>query len=238
MLALRKYSLPLALMAVAVLGVSGCQALDTLGGGQAEDESVSDGAATDSTTGQETPAPQGDAPSEEAPAEVAVPVCEDLYSENMNTALLDEVRVSVGDNSEGDFGYGTTNPALVSLLKTVRADLRISCTWYLPASESVSVTSVAIISGDTKREVSGVLNSTTAIASTLGAGNLWDIRSATSDESPDYIATEAHLLIDTPCPATLAEQSCALWVTSNYAYGQAKPLTVDAATTLGVLSAP
>lgn len=237
MLALRKYALPLALMAVAVLGVSGCQALDTLRGGQAEDQSVSDGAATDSTTGQETPAPQGDAPSEEA-AEVAVPVCEDLYSPSMNTALLGEVRVSVGDNSEGDFGYGTTTPELVALLKTVRADLRISCTWYLPASESVSVTSVAIISADTKREVSEVLNSTSAIASTLGAGNLWDIRSATSDESPDYIATEAHLLIDTPCPATLAEQSCALWVTSNYAYGQAKPLTVDAATTLGVLSTP
>ena len=65
-----------------------------------------------------------------------------MYSPELTATLLEELRTNVGDTSEGDFGYGTTNQELIPQLKNVRTDLRISCTWYLPASESVSVTSV------------------------------------------------------------------------------------------------
>jgi hypothetical protein len=133
-------------------------------------------------------------------------------------------------------GYGTTNQDLVPLLTGVRSDLRISCTWYLPASESVSVTSVAIVSGEVLDDVAGVLQGVGAGSAEAGGGTLFTIDSATSDESPDYIATEAHFLVDVPCPASLAEDSCGAWVTTNYAFGQAQPLTLDAARTLGVYS--
>jgi len=146
------------------------------------------------------------------------------------------LRSNFGDTSEGNVGYGTTNQDLVPLLTSVRSDLRISCTWYLPASESVSVTSVAIVSGEVLDDVAGVLQGVGAGSAEAGGGTLFTIDSATSDESPDYIATEAHFLVDIPCPASLAEDSCGAWVTTNYAFGQAQPLTLDAAGTLGVYS--
>jgi hypothetical protein len=173
---------------------------------------------------------------EPAPVEagLSVPTCDTIYSSDLVTELTSQERSNVGDTSEGDFGYGTTNQDLVSQLKNVRSDLRISCTWYLPASESVSVTSVAIVTGDVLDDVERVLASVGAGSAEAGGGTLFTIDSATSDESPGYIATEAHFLTDIACPASLAGESCGVWVSSNYAYGQARPLTLDAARTLGV----
>jgi hypothetical protein len=140
----------------------------------------------------------------------------------------------MGDTSEGDFGYGTTNPELVSLLKNVRSDLRISCTWYLPASESVSVTSLAVVIPEDAAAITAALGSTGATQQETGGGVLWLIDSTTSDESADFIATEAHFLASVPCPSSLAETSCTAWVSTNYAFGQAETLTLDAAKNLDV----
>ena len=169
-------------------------------------------------------------------SELSVPTCDSIYSQELTTALLGEARVSIGESSEGDFGYGTTNRDLVSIVKNVRRDLRVSCIWYLPASESVSVTSVAIISGDLQADVTRILGASGAANEDLGGGTLWTIDATNSDESPDYIATEAHFLGTVPCPSSLADPSCAIWVSSNYAFGSARNLTVDAATQLGVLT--
>jgi hypothetical protein len=165
-----------------------------------------------------------------------IPTCDQLFSAGQTAALVDQSRVNMGDTSEGDFGYGTTNPELVGLLKNVRSDLRISCTWYLPASESVSVTSVAVVIPEDAASITAALGSSGATQQETGGGVLWIIDSTTSDESADFIATEAHFLALVPCPSSLAETSCTAWVSSNYAFGQAETLTLDAAKHLEVFS--
>lgn len=229
---------PFALASAVILGLSGCSVLEDWGILNSADSTTEE-----STSAEETPATETESSSgtttEETEEEVvdeglSVPTCETMYSADLSTTLLEELRTNVGDTSEGDFGYGTTNQELIPLLKAVRSDLRISCTWYLPASESVSVTSVAIVSGEVLGDVTAVLRASGAGSAEAGGGTLYTFDSTTSDESLDYIATEAHFVVDVPCPASLAEETCGAWVSSNYAFGEAQPLTLDAARTLGV----
>ena len=228
---------PIALASALVLGLSGCSVLEDWGVLNSADsvEEAPDAAGEEAAeaTG-ETSTGEAEAETEVVDEGLTVPTCDTLYSADLTAQLLEELRSNFGDTSEGNVGYGTTNQDLVPLLTGVRSDLRISCTWYLPASESVSVTSVAIVSGDVLDDVAGVLRGMGAGSAEAGGGTLFTIDQATSDESPDYIATEAHFLVDVPCPASLAEDSCGAWVTTNYAFGQAQPLTLDAARTLGV----
>jgi hypothetical protein len=227
-----------ALASAVILGVSGCSVLEDWGILNSADSTTEE-----SISAEETPATETESSSETTTEEteeevvdegLSVPTCETMYSADLSTALLEELRTNVGDTSEGDFGYGTTNQELIPLLKAVRSDLRISCTWYLPASESVSVTSVAIVSGEVLGDVTAVLRASGAGSAEAGGGTLYTFDSTTSDESLDYIATEAHFVVDVPCPASLAEETCGAWVSSNYAFGEAQPLTLDAARTLGI----
>ena len=232
-----RFIAPFALASAVVLGLSGCSVLEDWGVLNSADsvEEAPDAtgeAGTDATTEASTGEAEG--PTEVVEEGLTVPTCDTLYSADLTAQLLEELRSNFGDTSEGNVGYGTTNQDLVPLLTGVRSDLRISCTWYLPASESVSVTSVAIVSGDVLDDVAAVLRGVGAGSAEAGGGTLFTIDQATSDESPDYIATEAHFLVDVPCPASLAEDSCGAWVTTNYAFGKAQPLTLDAARTLGV----
>ena len=165
-----------------------------------------------------------------------IPGCDQLFSAAQVAALTDQARVNIGDTSEGDYAYGTTNPDLVGLLKNVRSDLRISCTWYLPASESVSVTSVAVITSDEASAVSAALVSAGATEQAAGSGIIRNVNPIPAGESEDYIATESHFLAPVPCPSSLAETSCTAWISSNYAFGQAEALTMDAAKNLGAFS--
>lgn len=229
---------PFALASAVILGLSGCSVLEDWGVLNSADSATEESASTEEATATETES-SSETTAEETKEEVvdeglAVPTCETMYSADLSTTLLEELRTNVGDTSEGDFGYGTTNQELIPLLKAVRSDLRISCTWYLPASESVSVTSVAIVSGEVLGDVTAVLRASGAGSAEAGGGTLYTFDSTTSDESPDYIATEAHFVVDVPCPASLAEETCGAWVSSNYAFGEAQPLTLDAARTLGV----
>jgi len=217
----------LSLLTTAALVLTGCALF-----GGTEGEVEEDSVASEAT---ETETDAGEAPEGTTSGEIAVPTCDTIYSQAQTSALLGEVRVNIGETSEGDFGYGTTNRELVSVLKNVRRDLRISCTWYLPASESVSVTSVAIVSGDIETDVNRVLAASGATKEDLAGGVLWTFDSTSSNESPDFIATEAHFVTPVPCPSSLADTTCALWVSSNYAFGSARTLTLDAATQLGVL---
>ena len=229
---------PFAFASAVILGLSGCSVLEDWGILNSADSTTEE-----STSAEETPATETESSSETTAEEteeevvdegLSVPTCETMYSADLSTTLLEELRTNVGDTSEGDFGYGTTNQELIPLLKAVRSDLRISCTWYLPASESVSVTSVAIVSGEVLGDVTAVLRASGAGSAEAGGGTLYTFDSTTSDESLDYIATEAHFVVDVPCPASLAEETCGAWVSSNYAFGEAQPLTLDAARTLGI----
>ncbi|MEL0257109.1 MAG: hypothetical protein VW917_06035 [Pontimonas sp.] len=229
---------PFALASAVILGLSGCSVLEDWGIFNSADSATDESASTEETPATETES-SSETTAEETEEEVvdeglSVPTCETMYSADLSTTLLEELRTNVGDTSEGDFGYGTTNQELIPLLKAVRSDLRISCTWYLPASESVSVTSVAIVSGEVLGDVTAVLRASGAGSAEAGGGTLYTFDSTTSDESLDYIATEAHFVVDVPCPASLAEETCGAWVSSNYAFGEAQPLTLDAARTLGV----
>ena len=230
---------PIALASALVLGLSGCSVLEDWGVLNSAD-SVEEAPDASSEAGADatgkTSTGEADAENGVVDEGLTVPTCDTLYSADLTAQLLAELRTNVGDTSEGNVGYGTTNQDLVPLLTSVRSDLRISCTWYLPASESVSVTSVAIVSGDVLDDVAGVLRGVGAGSAEAGGGALFMIDQATSDETPDYIATEAHFLGDVPCPASLAEDSCGAWVTTNYAFGKAQPLTLDAARTVGVYS--
>lgn len=219
---------PLAVILAGATVLSGCSVLEDWGVLPASESVVEEVAPTDQTTAAEGE----EAPSTED-AGFVIPTCDGLFSAGQTTALVDQSRVNMGDTSEGDFGYGTTNPELVSLLKSVRSDLRISCTWYLPASESVSVTSVAVVIPDNAAAITAALGSSGATQQETGGGVLWLIDSTTSDESAEFIATEAHFLASVPCPSSLAETSCTAWVSTNYAFGQAETLTLDAAKNLG-----
>jgi hypothetical protein len=229
-----RYALPVSLLAASALFLSGCSALETVGLAPESEPVVSEEGVSPETEAGETPAEGEETPAAPTTADIAVPTCDTLYSAETVTALLNEVRVNQGDTSDGDYGFGTINRDLVSVLKSVRPDLRVSCTWYLPASESVSVTSVAIIGAEQIANVNRTLGASGATQSEAGGGILWKIDSATTENSPDYIATESHFVVGVPCPSSLAETQCAAWVSTNYSFGQAEALTIDAATTLGV----
>lgn len=227
----RRLLLPLGLAVASVVVVSGCSVLESLVPTGASEVAIDDGVVADTTEAEDTPADTAPA----AATGFVLPTCDSLYSASQNATLLDQVRVNQGDTSDGDYGYGTVNRELVGLLKTVRNDLRLSCTWYLPASESVSVTSVAIIDPEVEASViRSLTDAGTAQQSSVGGGTLWTIDSTTSDESSDYIATEAHFLAPVACPSSLAETTCIAWITTNYSFGQAETLTVDAARNLAV----
>jgi hypothetical protein len=220
---------PIAVLVASAAVLSGCSVLEDWGLLPASESVVEEVAPSDDASTAE---------GEDAPATgnqgFVIPTCDGLFSAGQTSALIDQSRVNMGDTSEGNFGYGTTNPELVSLLKNVRSDLRISCTWYLPASESVSVTSLAVVIPEGAAAITAALASTGATQQETGGGVLWTIDSTTSDESSDFIATEAHFLASVPCPSSLAETSCTAWVTTNYAFGQAETLTLDAAKNLDV----
>jgi hypothetical protein len=223
--------LSLTLLGGLTLGIGGCSALDSLGLGAAtESAEVTDIASEESTSNPEATT-ESDDPNT---AELTLPSCVDLYSTEQTAELVAQERVNVGDTSEGVVGFGTTDTELVGILSGVRPDVRVSCTWYLPP-ESVSVTSIAIIGADSATNVTAALTRLEATRSSLGEATLWNIAEANSGESPDFIATESHLLIAVPCPSALAEEACSLWVTTNYTFGNAEPLTRDAAANLGVL---
>jgi hypothetical protein len=227
-------STKLAVVVAITLGVSGCSVLQDWGIINGPDAAVEEAAAEAPTEEESVEADETVVEPVPVEAGLSVPTCDTIYSSDLAAELTSQERSNVGDTSEGDFGYGTTNQDLVNQLKNVRSDLRISCTWYLPASESVSVTSVAIVTGEVLDDVERVLSSMGAGSAEAGGGAFFTIDSATSDESPGYIATEAHFLTEVTCPASLAGESCGVWVSTNYAYGQARPLTLDAARTLGV----
>ena len=220
-----KRLMPLSALVGSAVLLSGCSVLEDWGVVPAV-ESVVEDIATPDEDAAPTELEEALTPEDTG---FVIPTCDELFSAGQTGALIAQERVNMGDTSEGDYGYGTTNPELVGLLKNVRTDLRISCTWYLPASESGSVTSLAVVNPDEAAAVSAALESLGATQQETGGGVLWNIDSTTSDESADYIATEAHFLASVLCPSSLAETSCTAWVSTNYAFGQAETLTLDAA---------
>ena len=224
-----------------VFSLTGCQAVTGLIGdltGQntdpAADVVVDDPATTETPAETET-----DAAAEEPAAPVVdqgpVPTCDTIYSDAQVVAFSEEGRVSEGDISADGYGYGTTNQDLVAVLAEARKDLRISCTWYLPPEFS-STTSMAILSTANMAAVETILGEAADSSTTLGGGTLWKFDASSSNISGEFIANEAHFIASTPCPESLAETECSLWVASTNSAGSSEELTRDAATTFGALN--
>lgn len=223
---------PLSLLSAAILVLPACSVLEEWG--------VLSPSASSSEISSEEPTTAAEAPDAVAPAPTeqgfVLPDCDALYSNSLNTALLGEVRVNFGDTSEGDFGYGTTQGDLIKILQNVRSDLRVSCTWVLQASESASVTSAAIITTELEGDVRRFLTGSGGTGQESGGGYIWSVDSPLSEVSPDIDATEVHYLADITCPASVTEQACVLWVSTNYSFGEARVLTLDAAQNMGAFT--
>jgi len=225
--------LSLAVVSAAALVLSGCSVLESLGIGGSSQTVVEEGVGEETQPGQEldpaaTPDPNG-------PSALTTPTCDTIYTPAQTNALLGEVRVSVGETTDDNY-YGTFAPDLVTLLKNVRRDLKVSCVWYLPPGESTSVTTVAIVTADVATAANRSLGSAGLVREDIGGGVLWLDESATAQESPDYVASEAHFVTPVPCPASIPDTNCAVWISTHYVFGDARVLTLDAATQLGVFT--
>jgi len=224
---------PLVFAAAAMAGVltlSSCSVFDQLVGETPEVDQVE--VVDDVDTAEE-------APVEEAPEVVAeedvVPDCDTMYSAGVISAFADQGRELIPQDPQAGYGWGSVNQDLVRILQDVRSDLKVSCTWYLPASESGSTTTVAIISSEFLPDIESALRADQGSRESLGEGSLWKLDQTSSNISGDFDANETHYLVSTTCPTSLAEPECTLWVASTFSFGSSERLTRDAAEMLGKL---
>ena len=154
-------------------------------------------------------------PSPSSEPALSLPGCDALYSPAMVATLESENRESQGDvSADGPGGWGTADPAIEALLSALPE--RVSCTWILPASESGSTTSVAVLDDASRTALVARLASAGFAASTAPSGDLYSL--AVEDEFGTY--TETHLLSER------------LWIASVYFGGDATAITLDAAATV------
>ena len=229
---------------VAGFTLSGCATVEGLVGdvgslfGQ-DEPAVTDSAETpDSETAPsaDTEVVEQEAAETDAPAVVAaVPACPDMYSAEQKSAFESEGRQPEGDRSGEGYNYGTTNQELIAVLEAVRDDLSVSCTWYLPP-EFGSTTTIAVLATERLTDVQTTLSGVADAEVPLGSGTLWTLDSSSSNISGEYIANEAHFIAPTPCPQSLAETDCSVWITSTNSAGSSADLTRDAAAVFGALN--
>lgn len=214
-----------------VLTLSSCSVIDQLVGATPEVEQVDVVDDVDSTDEAESV----DAIPEEVAEEDVVPGCDTMYSAGVLAAFSEQGRELIPQDPAAGYGWGSVNQDLVKILQDVRSDLKVSCTWYLPASESGSTTTVAIISSEFLPDIESALRADQGARESLGDGTLWKLDQTSSNISGDFDANETHYLVSTTCPASLAEPECTLWIASTYSFGSSERLTRDAAEVLGKL---
>jgi hypothetical protein len=213
-----------------VLTLSSCGVIDQLVGETPEVEQV------DVVEEVET---SEEAPVEEAPETVAeedvVPDCDTMYSAGVLAAFAEQNRALVPQEPSAGYGWGSVNDDLILIMQNVRSDLKVSCTWYQPASESGSTTTVAIIASELVPDIEAALRADQGARESLGEGTLWKLDQTSSSISGEFDANETHYLVSTSCPASLAEPECTLWIASTFSFGSSERLTRDAAEVLGKL---
>jgi len=214
-----------------VLTLSSCSVIDQLVGETPAEQQLE--------TANEGDVIEEEQPPEDPPADVAeedvVPDCDTMYSAGLLAAFTDEGRNLVSLDPAAGYGWGSVDTNLVKILQEVRSDLKVSCTWYKPASESGSTTTVAIISSDILPDIEEALRQSGASRETLEGGTLWKLDQTSSSISGEFDANETHFLVSTTCPASLAETECILWIASTFSFGSSELLTTDAAKVLGKL---
>ncbi len=146
-------------------------------------------------------------PSEPAPEPIVLPDCDTMYSPAMVETLVSESRLrdAVGVSSPGSLD-DRVSALFDSLVRSV------SCGWYLPASESGSTTTIAVIDDAARTELEAAFAAGGFSAATTAEGELYSIR--VEEEFITY--EESHLLFDD------------VWIGTLYVGGSAEPLTLDA----------
>lgn len=157
-------------------------------------------AAPEAASAEPTPTPTP------SPA-IELPDCDTIYSPAMVAQLTAESRVrdAVGVSSPGSLD-DRVSALFDSLVRSV------SCGWYLPASESGSTTTIAIIDDAARTELEAALGAGGFSAATTADGELYSIR--VEEEFITY--EESHLVFDD------------VWIGTLYVGGSAEPLTLDA----------
>lgn len=151
-------------------------------------------------------------PSEPAVEPIVLPDCDSIYSAAVVAALTAEDRLSVGDVSgPGMGGWGTHDVGIETILAAITD--AVHCTWILPASESGSTTSIAVLDSASRTALVAALTAAGFTASTAPRGDLYALQ--VEEEFITY--TETHLL------------TADLWFASAYSFGNATTLTLDAA---------
>ncbi len=234
----------LAALVVAGFTLSGCATVEGLVGdvsalfGQDEQSTTdaADSSQTDTDAADGTDVTEQEAAKTDSPTVVAaVPECPDMFSAEQRSAFESEGRQPEGDRSGEGYNYGTTNQDLITVLEAVRDDLSVSCTWYLPP-EFGSTTTIAVVATERVGDVQTTLSAIADSEAPLGDGTLWTLDSSSSNISGEYIANETHFIAPTPCPQSLAETDCSVWITSTNSAGSSEELTRDAATVFGALN--
>lgn len=190
----------LAVALMLLLAVSGCTGTPST---EPSDESTS------------SPVPEASETAPPQPEPITLPDCDSIYSPALVAALEAEGRTSEGDvSTPGGGGWGTFDVGIETILAAI--DDRVSCTWILPASESGSTTSIAVLDDASRTALVAALAGAGFTASTSPSGDLYSI--AVEEEFITY--TETHLL------------TADLWFASAYSFGDATVLTLDAAAEL------
>ena len=164
-----------------------------------------------------TATPSASATESETPTapSITLPDCDSIYSPALVAALQSEGRTSEGDvSASGGGGWGSVDVGVETILSAMTD--AVHCTWILPATESGSTTSIAILDDTSRTALIAAFASGGFIASTAPGGDLYSI----SVEEEFITYTESHLL------------TADLWIGSAYAFGDASTLTLDAAAQL------
>lgn len=148
-----------------------------------------------------------------APAGLTLPDCDTMFSADLVATLTAEGRAPETATTIGPY---SNDPGVLALFSGL-TDL-ISCDWILPASESGSTTTVALIDDATAGALEVALAEGGFSGDALGDGRLYTI----TVEGELVTLTEAHLIID------------GAWISTTYFGGDAETLTLDAASQLSL----
>ncbi len=146
-------------------------------------------------------------PTEPAPEPIVLPGCDDIYTPAMVETLISESRVR---DADGTVSRGSLDDGISAIFDEL--DETVSCGWYLPASESGSTTTIAIIDDAARSELEAAFAAGGFSAATTADGELYSIR--VEEEFITY--EESHLLFD------------GVWIGTLYVGGSAEPLTINA----------
>lgn len=145
---------------------------------------------------------------------LALPDCLSIYSPALVASLTAEGREPLPDLDAG-LG-GTLDPAVRLVLDGLAES--VSCGWILPASESGSTTTIAVIDASARAALEAAFAASGFTASTALGGTLYSL-----DVDEEFLTyRESHLLVDD------------FWIGSFFTFGDAESLTLDAAAQLSL----